>query len=115
MWQAGRSIGILSSIATAGAWLVFVFLNPYGHQGFTAGTYGVAALMLGLALIGIVAALNIRPYVMLAVFAVSFFPVGLYASGTPGPFKWVGAFNCLFLVSAVLMRSSPPQQGSLSK
>ena len=80
-----------------------LFFNPYGNRGFTAATYAIVTLMLGIALLGMVAAWKGKPYLMLAVFAVSFVPVGLYALGVPGPFKWIGVFNTLFLVSGLLM------------
>ena len=62
-----------------------------------------SSLMLGLALVGAVAAWKGRPVWMFVVFALSFVPVGLYTLGVPGPFQWVGVSNTLFLVSGLLM------------
>ncbi|MEE8176519.1 MAG: hypothetical protein V3T65_00815, partial [Acidobacteriota bacterium] len=71
MLQAGRSIGLAASLAASGVtgslWLVFLFFNPYGNRGITASTYAIVALMLGLALMGAVAAWKTKPYWMLAV------------------------------------------------
>ncbi len=103
MLQAGRSIGLAASAAAFSLWLVFLFFNPYGNRGITAGSYAIAALMIGLALMGAVAAWKNKPDWMLAVFALSFVPVGLYTLGVPGPFQWVGVSNTLFLVSGLLM------------
>ena len=103
MWQAGRSIGLAASAATFSLWLVFFFSIRIGIAGVTAGTYAVAALILGLALAGAVAAWKGRPVWMFVVFALSFIPVGLYTLGVPGPFQWVGVSNTLFLVSGLLM------------
>ncbi len=103
MLQAGRSIGLAASGVTGSLWLVFLFFNPYGNRGITAGSYAIAGLMLGLALVGAVAAWKGRPVWMFVVFAFSFVPVGLYTLGVPGPFQWVGVTNILFLVSGLLM------------
>ena len=103
MWQAGRSIGLAASAATFSLWLVFLFSIRIGIAGVTAGTYAVAALMLGLALVGAVAAWKARPLCMFLVFALCFIPVGLYTLGVPGSLKWVGVSNTLLLVSGLLM------------
>ena len=73
--------------------------------------------MLGLALVGTGAAWKTKPYWMLAVFAVSFIPVGFYTLGVPGPFQWIGVSNTLFLISGllVILRLSNPRTGSDSK
>ena len=90
MLQAGRSIGLAASAATFSLWLVFLFFNPYGNRGITAGSYAIASLMLGLALVGAVAAWKGRPYWMFAVFALSFVPVGLYTWAFPDPSSGLG-------------------------
>ena len=59
--------------------------------------------MIILALAGIYAALKLKPLVMYWVFADSFLSIGLYALGTKNFFRWIGIFNLLYLVSAVLM------------
>ena len=82
---------------------MFLFFNPYGNHGITAGSDAIASLMLGLALVGAVAAWKGRPCWMFAVFALSFVPAGLYTLGAPGPFQWVGVTNALFLISGLLM------------
>ena len=103
MLQLGRSVGLAASAATFSLWLVFLFFNPYGNRGINGSTYAIASLMLGLALVGAVAAWKGRPVWMFVVFALSFVPVGLYTLGVPGPFKWVGVSNTMFLISGLLM------------
>ena len=76
--------------------------NPYRNCGSHCG-HAIAALMLGLALVGAVAAWKARPLWMFVVFALSFIPVGLYTLGVPGSLKWVGVSNTLLLVSGLLM------------
>ena len=103
MLQAGRWIGLLASGGTMSLWVVFLIANPYPRQGIKVGTYAVVAAMLVLGLVAIVAVLKTKPYLMLLVFGLSFFPVGLYMSGMEGVIKWVGVFNVLFLPSSLLM------------
>ena len=62
MLQAGRSIGLVASAATFSLWIVFCFSIRMGIAGVTAGAYAIAALMLGLALVGTVAAWKGIPY-----------------------------------------------------
>ncbi len=90
-------------MVTFSLWLVFLFFNPDGNRGITAGSYAIAALMLGLALMGAVTAWKGRPYWMFVVFTLSFVPAGLYVLGAPRPFQWVGVSNTLFLISDFLM------------
>ena len=97
-----RLLGLGASVGALGLWGVFSFLNPYGNQGITGGVYLVAASMALLTIVGLVATLQEKPYLMLAVFGLSFIPVGLYLLGTPGLFRWIGIFNLLFCFSALL-------------
>ncbi|MEJ2557013.1 MAG: hypothetical protein P8186_12430 [Anaerolineae bacterium] len=103
MLHVGRWIGLLASAGTIGFWVIFIFLNPYSTQATTRESLAIISLMVGLALLGIVAAWKTKPYLMLAVFAVSFIPVGFYVLGTPGIFRWIGIFNVLFFASSLLM------------
>ena len=98
----GRLLGLSASVGTIGLWSVFSFLNPYGYQGFSNSQYLIAGVMTILAIVGLTAALQEKPYIMLAVFGLSFIPVGLYLLGTPGIFKWIGVFNLLLLCSALI-------------
>ena len=59
--------------------------------------------MVAIGILGILAAWRGLPFLMLAVFAFSFFPMGLYLLGTPGIYRWIGVFDFLFLVSGALM------------
>lgn len=99
----GRAVGLLASLLTAGLWLVFLFSAPSAEGGASTATFFVVLLMVGIAALGVLAAWRGRPYLMLAVFIFSFFPMGLYLLSTPGLYLWIGVFDFLFLVSGVLM------------
>ena len=59
-----------------------------------------AAIMGLLALIGIIATLFERPFLMIVIFLFSFFPVGLYMLGVPSVFRLIGVFDILYLLAA---------------
>ena len=109
----GRAIGFLASAFTASLWLVFLFPAPATDcdttiRGATTATFFVVVLMVALATLGLLAAWKASPYLMLAVFALSFFPMGLYLLGTPGIYRWIGVFDFLFLASGVPASASAP-------
>jgi hypothetical protein len=99
----GRAAGFLASILTAGLWLTFLFSAPAAESGATAATFLVVLLMMALAGFGILSAWKLRPYLMLAVFVFSFFPMGLYLLGTPGVYRWIGIVDFMFLLSGLLL------------
>ena len=107
----GRAAGLLGSLLTAGLWLVFLFSAPATESGASTATFFVVLLMEGIATLGVLAAWRCRPYLMLAMFVFSFFPMGLYLLGTPGIYRWIGVFDFLFLVSGVLMIMGARREG----
>lgn len=99
----GRAAGLLASLLTSGLWLVFLYSAPVTESGASAATFFVVLLMVAIATLGLLAAWRNRPYLMLAVFVFSFFPMGLYLLATPALYRWIGVFDFLFLVAGVLM------------
>ena len=107
----GRAAGLLASVLTSGLWLVFLFSAPEAESGASTATFFVVLLMVAIATLGILAAWRNRPYLMLAVFVFSFFPMGLYLLGTPAIYRWIGVLDFLFLVSGVLMACGARRAG----
>lgn len=103
MLKVARLSGLLTSIGVLGLYLVFVFFNPYRPGSLT---LPIVAMMV-LALVGALAAWWAKPYLMLAIFLVTFVPVGLYMLGTPGLFKWIGILQLVFLLASILMAVEP--------
>ena len=99
----GRAAGLLASILTSGFWLLFLFSAPARESGASTATFFVVLLMVAIGTLGVLAAWRGRPFLMLAVFVFSFFPMGLYLLGTPGIYRWIGIFDFLFLASGFLM------------
>ena len=102
MSMASAFFGVIASLGSIFLWIVFLFVNPYSDAGISGVTYGIAFAMLSLAVLGIVASLKSRAYLMYLVFLGSL-PAGLYFLLTPGVFRWFGLFCALYLVSAIVM------------
>ncbi|RJX19219.1 MAG: hypothetical protein C4570_05570 [Ammonifex sp.] len=100
----GQVIGIAAAIGAICLFAVLLYFNPYVKAEPGTDTSLTVLLMVAAAVFGIVASVKARPFWILIVFFVSFFPIGFYFLGTPGIFKWIGVCNIGFLVSAVLMR-----------
>jgi len=107
-----RGLGTLACAGCIVLWWMLLYANPYGQGGRTAGTYAVGWLMIVFAAVGGFASVKAQPYWMYGLFALSFLPVGLYLTGAPGLFRWIGVLDLIFLFAAVLlhlrMRSSTP-------
>lgn len=103
MLGLARLVGCAASLGIIALWLVLLVLRPYGSQGITSGTYLLGVALMAVAGVGVFASLKNRPFWLLAVFAVSFVPVGLYMLGTPGLFRWIGVFDLALAVAAGLM------------
>ena len=94
--------GVVASSGSGVLWLLFLFVNPYSNAEMSAVTYSIAFAMCSLSVLGIIASVKGRIYLMYLVFLGSV-PAGLYFLLTPGVFKWFGALCMLYLVSAMLM------------
>jgi hypothetical protein len=95
-------IGSIASLGNMFFWAAFVIFNPYSNTGYSAGTYILAVVMIGLAFLGIFASLKTKTFLMFLVFLGSAL-WGLYFLLTPGIFWWIGIFDFLYLVSAIVM------------
>lgn len=100
---SGQAIGVAAAIGAICLFAVLLYFNPYVKAEPGTDTSLTVLLMVAAAVFGIVASVKARPFWILIVFFVSFFPIGFYLLGTPGIFKWIGVCNMLFPVSAVLM------------
>jgi hypothetical protein len=98
-----RASGALACGGAAALWLILLFANPYGEEGMGAGTRFVAGAMIVLAVLGAVASILGEPFLMGAVAALSFCPVGFYLLGSPGIFLWIGVCDLTLLATAILL------------
>ena len=98
-----RLLAFVSCTGSTLLWLAFLYANPYGRKGFTTGTYVVGWVMVALAGLAAYFAATNRAAGLIAVFLLSFLPLGLYLAGTPGIFRWIAVFDLgLFLAAVVL-------------
>ncbi len=104
--EIARFFGICSCLTSTALWIVSLFLNPYGTNGRTAGSYVIVALMVGFAGIGAYLSWAARPVGMDVVFIFSFVPIGFYTLLTPSFFKFIGVANLLFLGAALLLHAA---------
>jgi hypothetical protein len=101
--RLARTLGVAAALAVVILLAVLLFANPYSDQGIGAVTYAIMALMAALAGLAGWSAWKGHPLGLIAAFALSFFPVGLYLLGTPGVFRWIGAADVLYLAGGVLL------------
>lgn len=97
-----RIAGLGAAAIVTVLWSVLLFV-PANKEGITGGTYVVGAVMIALALLAVWGVLAMKPWTLVLAFVGSFVPVGLYALGLPGVFRFVGYANLLFLFAGVLI------------
>ena len=98
-----RWLGAGGACATLiGSGLVIAFA-PEPRDGWTGPSYLVFAALAVLGGAALWASLSSRPGWLSVAFVASYFPVGLYLSGVPGPARWIGFAIALYLVAAVGM------------
>ncbi len=98
--RLGRATGIAAGTVAIALWMMFA------ARIFTTGNTGgllVALTMIAVAIAAIGGSIASHAGVVLAAFAVSFLPVGLYMLGSPSIFAGIGLANLLYFVSAVLL------------
>jgi len=113
---AGRSLGVIASVGAIVLWVIFIFQSPYID--FVAGPQAIIApdgriiftkaMLFGSLMIlasGVSAVASVRGahLAMYMLFAVSFFPVGVYVMLGPGVFQAIGWFNLAYLASALIV------------
>ncbi|MFN2196928.1 MAG: hypothetical protein ACK2UW_12470 [Anaerolineales bacterium] len=103
IFEIFRIVGVLAILGVIALWLIYLFANPYGTQGFD----GAAALTVGvtllLASLGLLASLAGRGLWVAFFAAAMFVPTGFYVLGTPGFFLWIGILELIFLAAGVGM------------
>ena len=103
---AAQLLGAAISGATALIWLGVLWL-PSERE--VLGHFGVvgAAVMLFIAILGVIAALRGHGNLMLAMFLAAFLPVGAFMLWTTAPmYRLLGLLNLCYLVTAFIVRSS---------
>lgn len=103
----GKAIGLLSGLMCAALAWIFLFANPAGPvTAYKAGVWIIIVPGIGIAgLLAAIAALLGVTWLLVVLFAVSFFPFSLYLMLTPGIFHWFAVAEMGYPVAALLLRS----------
>ena len=100
-----RWLGIACGATVVSLSAVMIWFNPYAtplpdEMAHTQIIFGILSL---LGVLGAVTAWLRAPSIVLAVFLLSFLPVGLYLLGTISTFSFIGVAHIGFLVSALIL------------
>ncbi len=95
-------LGVGSAIIALILWLILANKTQFYPSITTKGTWIVIALMILLAIFGVTSAITEKPFLMILVFLLWFFPVGLYMLGLPSIFRLIGFSNLLFFISSIV-------------
>ena len=104
--NSGKNLRLVSSTAAVVLWISFAYANYMYPDDVSTPTRITIGMIVLLSISGLCAAVAKKPLLMLLIFLVSFFPVGLYLLGVPSIFRLIGITNVLFLVSSLLMLSA---------
>jgi hypothetical protein len=94
-------LGIFASTAMLALWAALAAISRNDPQSITSETWLRIAEMMTLAIVGLLASLKQWPLLMLVVFLISFFPIGLYLLGVPSIYKLIGVADLLYLVATL--------------
>ena len=113
---AGRLLGVTASVGAIVLWVIFIFESPYidfiagpqatiGPDGRIIFTKGMlfGSLMILASGVSAIASVRGAHLAMYMLFAVSFFPVGIYVMLGPGIFQAIGWLNLIYLVGALIV------------
>jgi hypothetical protein len=103
LYKLGQIVGITSGIAAAMLWMLSIW-DPASGFSFSYASFAVVLVMTLIAIFAVIASIKGHGTVLIVLFAISFFPIGLYVLAVPYWLRWVGLANLGFLVAALLIR-----------
>ncbi len=103
--RIGKWSGIFSAAAAVIFWAIFAVKNQLYPDLITGDAWMKTLVMLLIAAAGLLAAVWQEARLMILIFLLSFFPVGLSLLGTPSIFRLIGIADLLFLLSGLLLLS----------
>jgi hypothetical protein len=101
-YKLGQLTGIIAGSAASILWMMTLWV-PEASFSFNIASMAVVLLMIVLAIIVIVASLKGHSTVLIVIFGISFFPIGLYVLGIPHWIQWVGLANIVYLLAGVII------------
>ncbi|MGK0297593.1 MAG: hypothetical protein ACI9XC_001203 [Gammaproteobacteria bacterium] len=101
-YKLGQLTGIIAGAVASILWMMTLWV-PEASFSFNIASMAVVLLMIVLAIIVIVASLKGHSTVLIVIFGISFFPIGLYVLGIPHWIQWVGLANIGYLLAGVII------------
>lgn len=106
-----QAFGAVVSALTGLIWLAVLWLpserDVLGHFGVVG-----AAIMLFIAILGVLAAHRGHANLMIGMFLAAFLPIGAFMLWTTQPmYRWLGLLNLLYFAAAILVRVTRPAPG----
>lgn len=106
-WQlilvTARVLGVVANLTCAALWMALIARPHAQVMGVSSVNYTALALMVGVAVVGIVTGARGKSIALLTTATVSFVPAGFYLLHAPSPFAWIGWLNIAAAFAAVLM------------
>jgi hypothetical protein len=104
----GKNIGALCGSATALLWVAAMW-DPANNWNNAGVSLGIALLLTIIAIIVVLASWRGHGVFVIALFLISFYPIGYYLWTVPHWIRWIGVFNTGFLIAGLLLwRAAPP-------
>ena len=101
--KLGQSTGVLSGTGACILWMMAIWF-PASEIKLSGVSLIVAFLMILISIIAIIASLKAHGGVLIVLFMISFFPVGLYMLGTGNWYRLIGVFNIGYLIAGVCIK-----------
>jgi hypothetical protein len=95
------ALGMFASTAMLVLWLALAAISRDHPQSTTPETWLRIAEIVALAALGLLASLKKWLLLMLVIFLLSFFPIGLYMLGVPSVFRLIGVVDLLYLIATL--------------
>jgi len=102
-YKAAQIIGVISGLSGCLLWLLTIG-DPASTFSFSTASFAVVFVMILISIIAIIASIKGHGTMLIVLFAVSFFPIGLYVIAIPHWLRWVGLVNIGYLIAGLLIR-----------
>lgn len=101
-YRIGQVTGVVAGATSCLLWTLMIW-DPAGTFSFSLLSFIVVFLMILVSIISVIAAVQGHGGVLIVLFALSFFPVGLYVLAVAHWIRWVGIADAGFLVAGLLI------------
>ena len=101
-YRIGQVTGVVAGVASCLLWTMMIW-DPAATFSFSLLSLAVVFLMILVSVIAVIAAVQGHGGVLIVLFALSFFPVGLYVLAIAHWIRWVGIADAGFLVAGLLI------------